>query len=118
MATTHPVEAMPSMATATRHGKRITDQSVAQPCPDDFIHVAGHERNYPDTLTGYQVPQGPRNRPADKRADAQLGQAQRPGQRRAVELGFLRRADRLPGPRLDDTHLAGHIEYRRNPVVP
>jgi hypothetical protein len=117
-ASAHPVETASTTVAATRHGECIADQSAGQPRPDNFIQVSSHEWYQPDALAHHHVVQGPGNSAADERADAQLSQPQDPVHRYPIQACFLRFADQLAVPCLDDTDDRCHVEDRCYPVVP
>jgi hypothetical protein len=107
-----------STAATPRHGEDIHFKPACEPCLNDLPQISGHEGDHADAVGRDHCLQWPGNRAADERPDVEPGEVQRLAGGHVVSQLFPGLSDDPSRFGLYDVNLPGHVENRRDPVVP
>lgn len=111
-------DSCPAATAAAGHRESRLVEAASEPRPNDLVPLAGDERHDPDTEGVDDLPHRPRDRTADERVDAEVGEAGRfPTHRPGGERLFRAREDPA-GFGLDDEKLEGGVEDGGDPAAP
>lgn len=111
-------DSCPAATAAAGHREGPLVESTSQPGPDDFVTLAGDERDDADPERVDDLLRRPRDRPADEGLDAKLGQASPRPARRARREQLVGLEDDSAGFGFDDVQLPRRVEEGRYPAVP
>jgi hypothetical protein len=116
--TVKAMKAAVSPPPATGHRKDAVLKLPGQPGPEDLPQIAGDEGDHPDAVGYNHGVQGAGYGAANQLLDAKLGKPDRLHCVRLLRQALVLRPDDASGFGLDQTDLPGHVEDRRDPVIP
>jgi hypothetical protein len=108
----------PAPPAATRHGKGIVLQFVAEPSLNNLAQAAGHKRDHLDAVSGDHLVQRPGNRTTNQRTDAQFREAKSFLNWYVIRKKLLCLVDSAPILGFNNVNVPRHIKNRCNSIVP
>ncbi len=111
-------DSRPAAAAAAGHREGRLVEVAPEPRLNDIVPLAGDERYDPDTEGGDHLPHRPRDRPADERVDAEVGETGRSSAHRSGGERLFRAREEATGFGLYDEKVSGGVEDGCDPVAP
>jgi hypothetical protein len=101
-----------------RHGERLSVERARKPGLKHLAQIAGHEGDDRDAVPRHQIVKRSGDRAANQRVHPEFGEPKRPAGRELFGQDRIGFADDFPVLDFDEAEMPGHVEHRRDAIVP